>query len=215
MFTGLIEEKGKVVRVSPSSGGLRLTVEAPKVSEDAKLGDSVAVNGTCLTAVEIAPPMLTFDAVRETVERSAIGRLRPGDGVNLERPLRAGDRLGGHMVQGHVDGIGVIREVRRAGTETVFRIEAPPEIMRYVVEKGSIAVDGISLTVADLGSDWFSVAVIPHTLANTTLCEETVSSAVNLETDIIGKYVYKFVSKEEVGSDQRLLDKLAEGGFLG
>lgn len=214
MFTGLIEEKGKVVRVSPGSGGMKLTVEAPKVSDDVKLGDSVAVNGTCLTAVEIAPPMLTFDAVRETVDRTTIGRLRPGDSVNLERPLRAGDRLGGHMVQGHVDGIGVIQDIRKAGTETVFRFEAPPEIMQFIVEKGSITVDGISLTVADIGSEWFSVAVIPHTLENTTLNEKTIGSAVNLETDIIGKYVYKFASKAGVSSDQRLLDRLAENGFM-
>ena len=200
--------------MSPGVGGMKLTIDAQKVSEDVKLGDSVAVNGACLTAIVVAPPMLTFDVVRETVERTTLGRLGPDDPVNLERSLRVGDRLGGHMVLGHVDGIGVIREIRKAGAETVFRFEAPTDIMQFVVEKGSVAVDGISLTVADLGSDWFTAAVIPHTLASTTLGEASVGSAVNLETDIIGKYVYKFVSKAEVGSDGRLMGKLAEGGFM-
>ena len=213
MFTGLIEEKGKITQASPSAGGLRLTVDAPVVSGDIKLGDSVAVNGVCLTAVEIAPPKLTFDVVRETVERSTLKNLRPGNSVNLERPLRVGDRLGGHMVLGHVDGIGTIREIRKSGCETLLRFEAQPEVMQYIVEKGSIAVDGISLTVADLGPSWFTVAVIPHTLAITTLGEDAVGSAVNLETDIIGKYVYKYVNKAG-GSDQRLLNKLSESGFL-
>ena len=214
MFTGLIEEKGKVIQASPNAGGLRLTVEAAIVSADARLGNSVAVNGVCLTAVEIAPPKLTFDVVRETVERSTLKNLRSGDFVNLERPLRVGDRLGGHMVLGHVEGIGTIREIRKSGGETVFRFEALPEIMQYIVEKGSIAVDGISLTVADLGSGWFSVAVIPHTLVNTILGEAAVGDTVNLETDIIGKYILKLVGKTAGVSDQRLLDKLSESGFL-
>lgn len=214
MFTGLIEEKGKIVRISPSSDGIRLAVEAPTITRDIRIGDSVAVNGTCLTAVTVNPPMLEFDAVRETVERTTLASKRPGDSVNLERALRAGDRLGGHMVQGHVDGIGTVRDIGRAGSETLFRIQAPAEIMQYIVEKGSIAIDGISLTVAGLGSDWFSVAVIPHTITNTTLGEMTVGSAVNLETDIIGKYVFKFVHKSATNSDESLMSKLSEGGFL-
>ncbi|HUV04476.1 MAG TPA: riboflavin synthase [Armatimonadota bacterium] len=214
MFTGLIEEKGKVIRAEPGPGGMRLTVEAPEVSRDVKLGDSVAVNGACLTAVEVSRPMLTFDIVRETVERSTLGRLRPGDAVNLERPLRAGDRLGGHMVLGHVDGIGAVREIRKSGGEMIFRFEAPVEIMKYVVQKGSLAVDGISLTVAELGPDWFSVAVIPHTLVSTTLGDAAAGSTVNLETDIIGKYVFKFVDRAAAASDKRFLDKLSEGGFM-
>jgi riboflavin synthase len=214
MFTGLIEEKGRVVRVTPGAGGMKLAVEAKVVSQDAKIGDSIAVNGACLTAVEVSPPILTFDVVRETVERTTLGRLRPRDGVNLERPLRLGDRLGGHMVLGHVDGIGTIRQIRKSGAETLFRFEAPSEIMRLVVEKGSIAVDGISLTVADVGSGSFSVAVIPHTLARTTLGDASVGGGVNLETDIIGKYVYKLAGKAEASSDQRLLEKLSEGGYV-
>jgi len=212
MFTGLVEEKGKIVRAQPSANGLRLTVEARVVTDGTVIGDSIAVNGTCLTAVSVSGSMLEFDAVRETVERSTLGDLKPGQPVNLERALRAGARMGGHMVLGHVDGIGVIREIRKAGGETVFRFEASPEVMRFVVEKGSIAVDGISLTIADYGRDWFSVAVIPHTLGATTLGDRSVGGRVNLETDIIGKYVLKFVGKSD--SDDRLMSLLDKGGFL-
>jgi riboflavin synthase len=211
MFTGLIEEKGKIVRAATSAGGLRLSIEAPKIAAEVAIGDSVSVNGVCLTIVAVRPPVLEFDAVRETVERSTVGMLRSGDGVNLERALRVGDRLGGHMVQGHVDGIGVISEIRSLGSEMLFRFDAPPEIMRCVVEKGSIAVDGISLTVAEVGPSWFRTAMIPHTLASTTLGKKSAGDTANLETDIIGKYVYKFVSG---GADERLMCKLADGGFL-
>ncbi|MHB1191328.1 MAG: riboflavin synthase, partial [Armatimonadota bacterium] len=176
-------------------------------------GDSVAVNGTCLTVVRIAPPLLEFDAVSETVERTTLARLRPGDPVNLERALRAGDRLGGHMVQGHVDGTGRLSEMRKAGNQTLLRFAAPTEILRYVVEKGSIAVDGASLTVAEVDGGSFAVAVIPHTLAETTLGDLSTGSAVNLETDIIGKYVYKFVSKTD-NSDGELMGKLRDAGFM-
>jgi riboflavin synthase len=191
-----------------------MEVEAPKVSGDTKVGDSIAVNGACLTAVQVRPPMLAFDVVRETIERSTLGCLKPGDAVNLERPLRAGDRFGGHMVLGHVDGVGIIREIRKAGDSAVFRFEAPPEVMRYVVEKGSIAVDGISLTVAALGADWFEVALIPHSLASTNLGRASIGGSVNLETDIIGKYVFKYVGKTADSSDDRLFRKLADGGFV-
>lgn len=194
---------------------MKLTVEARVVADGTKVGDSIAVNGACLTVVQAASSALTFDAVRETVERTTIGRLRPSNSVNLERPLRTGDRFGGHMVLGHVDGIGVIREIRKAGNETLFRFEASPEIMQFIVEKGSIAVDGISLTVTDLGPGWFAVAVIPHTLANTTLGAASVGGSVNLETDIIGKYVFKFVNKSAGADEASLLGKLAEGGFMG
>jgi len=210
MFTGLIEEKGKVVRAQPG----RLAVEARVVTEEARIGDSIAVNGVCLTAVSVSGSMLEFDVSPETMKRSTLGDLRPGQSVNLERPLRAGARMGGHMVLGHVDGIGVIREIRKLGGETVFRFEAPAEVMRFVVEKGSIAVDGISLTIADYGNDWFTVAVIPHTLQATTLGERSAGSGVNLETDIIGKYVLKFMGKSAAVSDDRMLDLLERGGFL-
>jgi riboflavin synthase len=214
MFTGLIEEKGRITKIVPDSEGLRLTVQAPTISQDTRIGDSVSVNGACLTAVTASVPLIEFQAVRETVERTNLRALRPGEYVNLERALRASDRLGGHMVQGHVDGTGTVREISRKGSQTVFRFETAAEIMKYIVGKGSITVDGISLTVASLGSDWFTVAVIPHTLASTTLGEKSSGDIVNLETDLIGKYVYKFMSKSASDSDERLMSKLSEGGFM-
>lgn len=214
MFTGLIEEKGKVTRTQRGPGGFRLCIEAPVVAQDTSVGDSVSVNGACLTAVSVSAPVIQFDVVKETAERSTLGDLVRGQAVNLERPLRAGARMGGHMVLGHVDAIGVIREIRRAAGSKTFRFDAPQEVTAYVVQKGSIAVDGISLTIADCGSDWFSVAVIPHTLANTTLGKSSVGGKVNLEADIIGKYVSKFAGKATAGSDERMLDLLSAGGFL-
>ena len=214
MFTGLIQAKGKVVGVERKPGGaLLLTVNSRDVSEKVAVGESVAVSGVCLTVVSVDPPRMTFDIVRETVERSTLGMVNMGESVNLEQALKLGDRLGGHLVLGHVDGIGTIRDIQGASDSIMFRFDAPPEVMQYVVEKGSIAVDGISLTVADLGSAWFSVAVIPHTLQHTTLGEKSVGDNVNLETDIIGKYVYKFVGMTR-GSDEHILKLLSEGGFL-
>jgi riboflavin synthase len=213
MFTGLIEEKGKIARISAQAGGVRLAISAPVVSADAAIGDSVSINGTCLTIVKLAPPIMEFDAVAETVSRTTIGLLRVGDSVNLERALRAGDRMGGHMVQGHIDGIGRVAEIREIGSETRFRFEIGSDLAKLLVEKGSIAVGGISLTIAEVGPNWFTVAVIPHTLASTTLGEASVGSAVNLETDIIGKYIFKYVERT-AGSDRRLMQKLADGGFL-
>ena len=214
MFTGLVEEKGRVVRKQASSSGLRLAVDAPVVSADVKIGDSVSVNGVCLTAVVVSLPVIEFDVVRETVGRSTLGDLKSGDFVNLERPLRVGDRLDGHIVLGHVDGIGRISDIRRDAKEGIFRFEAEPDVMRYIVEKGSIAVDGISLTVADLGERWFEVAVIPHTMTNTNLGNKLSGDYVNLEVDIISKYVLKYVGKNTSGSDESLMGKLADAGFL-
>lgn len=214
MFTGLVEAKGEVIRIERGpNGNMRLTLASPEIFNDVSVGDSVAVDGVCLTAVSVHVPNADFDVVRETVERSTLGRLNVGDFVNLERALRLGERLGGHLVLGHVDGVGIIRDVRRITGSTLFRIDAPLEVMRYVVKKGSIAVDGISLTVADLGPTWFSVAVIPHTLEQTTLGAKSVGDTVNLETDIIGKYVEKFVAVDKA-SDDRILELLSEGGFL-
>ena len=209
MFTGLIEEVGRVSRATPSAGGVRLVIHAPHISAGV-----ASINGACHTVVSAAPPCMEFDSVKETVGRSTTGALRPGDVVNLERALRAGDRLGGHMVQGHVDGTGRIADIKQAGTETRIKIEAPAEILKFMVEKGSIAVDGISLTVAEAGRDSFTVAVIPHTLAETTLGKASKNKTVNLETDIIGKYVYKFVEKKETSGDSALLEKLVSGGFM-
>lgn len=214
MFTGLIEEKGKVLRIEGGTTGVKLTISAPGISEDASIGDSINVNGACLTAVAVSHPNIEFDVMPETVERSNFGSLKPGDSVNLERSLKAGGRLGGHIVLGHVDGIGIIRDIRKVGNSTLIRIEAPPNVMQYVVEKGSIAVDGVSLTIANYGKNWFTVAIIPYTLEVTTLGEKSIGNTINLETDIIGKYVQKFVQGKSQSSDERLISLLSEGGFL-
>ena len=195
MFTGIVEERGRVRSITPDAGGARLVVDAHAVIDDARLGDSIAVNGCCLTVVELGDGCFAADAVTETLARTALGRLVDGDPVNLERPLRLADRLGGHLVQGHVDGVGTVmgREPLADGS-TLVEVSAPPAVLRYVVEKGSITVDGISLTVTHVDDSSFAFAAIPHTLAVTTLGERGVGAAVNLEVDMVAKYVERFVT---------------------
>ncbi len=189
MFTGLIEEAGRVARVRPGEDGARLEISASAVLDGLRVGDSVAVNGACLTAIEVTGGGFAVDAVAETLRRTALGALAPGDRVNLERPMRLGDRLDGHLVQGHVDGVGTVRAARPEGESTVLEVAAPAVLLRYVVEKGSVAVDGVSLTVAGRLPDAFTVALIPHTMAVTTLGPGAVGHAVNLEVDVVAKYV--------------------------
>ena len=194
MFTGLVADLGTVTAVDATADGVRLAVQtalAPEISE----GDSVSVNGVCLTATAIADGRFAADVMHESLRRSALAEIAAGSAVNLELPLRASDRLGGHVVQGHVDGVGVVRELREDGFSRVVTIEAPPALLRYVVEKGSIAVDGVSLTVAAIGDDWFAVALIPETLERTTLGTATVGRPVNLEVDVLAKYVEKLVAR--------------------
>ncbi len=217
MFTGLVEELGTVQTVESGARSARITVRAKKVLSDVKLGDSIAINGTCLTVVAFASDWFTADVMPETMRRTVLGDLSRGDVVNLERTLRVGDRLGGHIVSGHVDGVGSIRRKERNDNAIVVTIAAGPEVMRYVVEKGSITIDGISLTVVALGADWFSVSLIPHTAEMTTLGSKGIGDHVNLEGDIIGKYVERllFAGKEtekvKSGLDMELLQK---NGFL-
>ena len=195
MFTGIVEERGRVRSITPNEGGARLVVVARTVIDDAGLGDSIAVNGCCLTVVELGEGWFAADAVTETLTRTALGQLVEGDPVNLERPLRLADRLGGHLVQGHVDGVGTVtgREPLPDGS-TLVEIAAPLSVLRYVVEKGSITVDGISLTVTHVDDRSFAFAAIPHTLEVTTLGERGVGAAVNLEVDMVAKYVERFVT---------------------
>ena len=194
MFTGIIEELGSVRAIDRREGGARLEITATAVLADARPGDSIAVNGCCLTVVDRGDGWWAADAVLETLERTALGSLEPDDPVNLERPLRLSDHLGGHLVQGHVDAVGrVAARTPLADGSTRFTFSAPPDALRYVVEKGSVAVDGISLTVAALGDDSFDVAVIPHTLAVTTLGHKERGAAVNLEADLIAKYVERLL----------------------
>ena len=192
MFTGLVEGTATVRRLEQNGDGAHLELETPLAAE-LEQGDSVAVNGVCLTAVGIEPGAFRADVMAETLRRSSLGPLGEGDRVNVELPLRAGDRLGGHVVQGHVDGTGTVESVEQDGFARLIRIGAPPEILRYVVEKASIAVDGVSLTVAEVDDKGFTVSLIPETLERTTLGDAAQGSVVNLEVDVLAKYVEKLV----------------------
>ncbi len=196
MFTGIVEEAGRVERIQPADNAIQLTVRAAQCGRGLKVGDSLAVNGCCLTAVKIAhrgkQTLAQFDLLQETWKRTNLQFAQPGSLVNLERPLRASGDLGGHFVTGHIDGVGRITRWERAGQDHVLDISAPAEVMRYVVFKGSIAVDGISLTVAGVTKKGFRIWIIPHTFEITALRERKVGDAVNLEADLIGKYVEKF-----------------------
>ena len=196
MFTGIIEELGVVTAVATNETGIRLTIAAKAVLEDAELGASIAVNGCCLTVVDFDRDagVWSADVVEESVRRTNLGAVRTDDPVNLERPLRLADRLGGHLVQGHVDGTGqVTRRTTNADGSTTVRVTAPQDVLRYLVEKGSITVDGVSLTVAAVGNAWFEFAMIPHTAAVTTLGTRAVGEAVNLEADLVAKYIERLV----------------------
>jgi riboflavin synthase len=194
MFTGLVQGMGRIAGVDRTERGVRLRIVADHDIELAP-GDSVAVNGVCLTAVAPQGPAFAADVMNETLDRSSLGRLRLGDDVNLELPLRAHDRLGGHVVQGHVDGLGTVAEVAPDGFARRIRIAAAPDLLRYVVEKGSIAVDGVSLTVAAVDERSLTVSLIPETLERTTLGGAEAGATVNLEVDVLAKYVEKLVAR--------------------
>ena len=200
MYTGIVEELGKVVNVEHLADAARLIVRGPRVTADIAHGNSIAVNGVCLTVTGTAAGTFTADVMAETLNRSSLGALEPGSPVNLERSLRVGDRLGGHMVQGHVDGMGTVLSRVRGEHWDVVRIAVPPGLARYLVEKGSVAVDGVSLTVSALGGTpdepWFEVSLIPTTLAATTLGGLPTGGRVNLEADVIGKYVERMLHGE-------------------
>ncbi len=193
MFTGLIREVGRVAGVTGGSHGVRLEIDAPRIADGASIGDSVAINGVCLTVVGVEGARLAFDAVPETLARSSLGRLAADSPVNLEPSLRAGDALGGHYVQGHVDGVGAVRSVEPEGEGRRLWFDAPSDLMRYVVEKGSIAIEGTSLTVAALDDAGFAVALIPHTLVETTFGTLDAGDTVNLEVDVLAKYVERLL----------------------
>jgi riboflavin synthase len=190
VFTGIVEELGEVVALEDLGAAARLTVRGPLVTAGAAAGDSIAINGVCLTVTQAGDGNFSADVIGETLGRSSLGSLVPGSAVNLERPLRPDGRLGGHMVQGHVDGTGTI--LRREPWDVV-RISVPPGLARYVIQKGSVAVDGVSLTISALGPDWIEVSLIPETLARTTLGRKQPGEAVNLEVDMIAKYVERLL----------------------
>jgi riboflavin synthase len=193
MFTGIVEEVGHVTRVERGTGVTRLSVEGRLVATDTGVGDSIAINGTCLTVVRREGSELTFEAVAETLTRTNLGELQPGSAVNLERALAATGRLAGHIVQGHVDGVGTIQAIVPEQDSWRMTVEVPPPLRRYLVEKGSVAMDGISLTVASLTEEGFTVAIIPHTWQATTLHARRPGDRVNLETDVLAKYVEKLI----------------------
>ena len=195
MFTGIVRERGRVTAIAGDADGVRLRIEAPRTAAQTAVGDSVAINGVCLTATSADDGELAFDAVAETLRRTSLGRLEPGSEVNLEPALRAGEPLGGHIVQGHVDGVGRVRSLEPVGDGAELTVEAAPELLRYCVEKGSITVDGVSLTVASLAEDAFSIALIPHTLVETTLSGLAPGDEVNLEVDVLAKYVERLVTR--------------------
>jgi len=197
MFTGLVESLGRVVDAVPEPPGLRLVVEAGSVAADATVGDSICTNGCCLSAVRVEGSQLTFELGPETLSRTTLGGLRPGAGVNLERSLRLSDRLGGHLVTGHVDGTGRLAARTQEGDWVTCRFQAPPHLLAQMAGKGSVAVDGVSLTVVDVTPAEFSVALIPHTLACTTLGSLTAGDSVNLETDLVFKYVDRWLATRQ------------------
>lgn len=194
MFTGIVEELGEVVRITPSGGDSALVaIRGPQVTPDARHGDSIAVNGVCLTVVDVAGDVFTADVMGETLHRSSLGQLRPGSPVNLERAATLATRLGGHLVQGHVDGTGRILSREPAQQWELLRFSLPGDLARYVVQKGSITVDGVSLTVVEVTDDWFSVGLIPTTLKLTVLGHKQVGDPVNLEVDVVAKYVERLL----------------------
>ncbi len=193
MFTGIVRERGRVAAVDGGSDGVRLLVQAPETAAGAAVGDSVSVSGICLTVTATENGTLAFDAVAETLRRSSLGELAPGDEVNIEPALRAGEPLGGHYVQGHVDGVGRVRSVTSEGDGRRVWFDVPTGLLRYVVEKGSVAVQGVSLTVAELDGAGFAVALVPHTLAATTLGDLAAGAPVNVEVDVLAKYVERLV----------------------
>jgi riboflavin synthase len=204
MFTGIVEEQGRVRSVTPNAGGAQLVIQARSVLDDVELGASIAVNGCCLTVTAFDAGSFAADAVIETLARTNLGDLAAGDPVNLERPLRFADRLGGHLVQGHVDAAGTVRDrIPQPDGSEVVTIEAPDAVLRYVVHKGSVTVDGVSLTVVRVDDDAFAIALIPHTLAVTTLGARPVGARVNLEVDLVAKYVEALVTRTARTGDIR------------
>ena len=215
MFTGIVEELGTIRSIRRGAASAVLSIGAEAVLSDLRIGDSVAVNGVCLTATGVDGSGFTADVMHETLQRSSLGALGPGSRVNLERAMAADGRFGGHIVSGHIDGTGTIAERRRDDNAVWYTVSAPPALLRYIVEKGSIAIDGISLTVASVEADRFSVSVIPHTAAVTLLGAKGPGGVVNLETDIIGKYVERLLRPADTPAARSgiSLEFLAENGF--
>lgn len=212
MFTGIIEAVGEVKGVRGSDKGISLQIPIPDSFDDIKIGDSISVNGVCLTANSIANGTFSADVSSETISKTTFGRIKTGERVNLERAMRLSDRLGGHIVSGHVDGIARLKEVRKEGESVRLSFSLDKELLRYVINKGSIAIDGISLTVNEVGDGGFAVNIIPHTAKNTTILDKKAGDEVNIEVDVIGKYVERLLGKGKESKIDRSF--LSEHGFL-
>ena len=219
MFTGIVEEVGRVSSIKNSTNSAILTIEAEKVLEESKIGDSISVNGVCLTVTDISSKSFSADIMHESLKRSSLGELKKGSRVNLERALKLSTRLGGHIVSGHIDGVGKIKSIKKDDNAVWYCIEAKEKILKYIIEKGSVAIDGISLTVAEENDKDFSVSVIPHTRAASNLSEKKIGSRVNIENDCIAKYVEKLlhldgdISKEKSKESNIDMKFLIENGF--
>ena len=216
MFTGIIEEAGKVKIIQKESSSAKIKIEASVVTEDLKIGDSVAVNGVCLTIIEFTPKEITAEIMHETLEKSSIKNAKPGEKVNLERALRVDSRLGGHIVTGHVDGTGKIISKTKDGIAEIFDISYPSEIGKYLAKKGSVAVDGISLTIVDVNKDFFRLSLIPHSLKMTTLGFKKTGDIVNLEIDVLARYIERLFSSKNLTEGKPGLSTsfLVENGFM-
>lgn len=214
MFTGIVEGKGKILRVEYRGQAKRLTIELPFHLTEVQLGDSISINGVCLTIVEKEGQAISFDLSGETIEKTLLGELKEGDSVNLERALRLTDRLGGHIVTGHIDGMGVITEKRKERDFINLKVKIPKSVSKYVVPKGSIAIDGISLTINECRGEEVRITLIPYTLEKTTLMDKRVGDRVNMEADILGKYVERLLSQGSGKSEGLDLSFLKEHGFI-
>ncbi len=215
MFTGIVEELGTVADLKILPDSAQLTLEGTKVLEGTQIGDSIAVNGVCLTVVKLQGKLFTVDVMEETLNKTDLKQCHRGSRVNLERALQLSTRLGGHLVSGHVDGVGLIQRITPVGIAKVFELKASASLLKYILPKGSIAIDGISLTVVDILPQGFTVSLIPHTRQETTLGFKGVGDRVNLETDLIGKYVARFLEKTDEPKKDLSMSFLSEHGFLG
>lgn len=214
MFTGLIEEIGKVKKIDSMKDGIRINISASKIMDDINVDDSIAVNGVCLTAVKIDTNSFTVEAVGETLKKTTFNELKENQIVNLERAVRLNDRLGGHLVQGHVNGVGRISNIQKLGENYFLEVEVDPKLTKYLIDEGSIAIDGISLTIAKLVENKIGVSIIPHTWKNTNLSSRNIGAKVNIETDVIAKYIEKLLQNKKQNDTEPLSQKwFEEMGF--
>ena len=213
MFTGIIEDTGEITRIGREKGGFNLTIRSIIATTDTILGDSISVNGTCLTVTELKGDLFTVGLAPETLQKTNLGTVTPGAQVNLERALMPSSRMGGHIVQGHVDGTGTVTSFRPDGTSLWVHISVPTDLMRYIVPKGFVTVDGVSLTVVETGDDWFSVMLVEYTQSHITLAHQKVGYEVNIETDILGKYVENILMHRNKKGGKLSLAFMADNGF--